>query len=323
VSSKKLLVLILLTVAVFVGLVSYGDFKEMGNQLAHFPLTHLFAALGLAAANFALRLLRWSYYLRVLGIGVPWGINILVFLSGLAMSITPAKAGELLKSYLLRDRAGVPVARSAPVVVMERLTDLVSVVLLALVGIALLPVPVLAVLAVVLALCVAAIILIATRKVDRLFSLPLLRRWDSALRTSHDALRQLASPRVMLSGLALGAAAWLSEGLALWVILDGLDVQVSLVRALPIYAAATLVGALTTLPGGLVGTEGSMVALLQQSGIARGAASAGTLIVRLTTLWFAVAVGLLALACLNKVRPTQMPAADSGEPDSQYLKVPS
>ena len=153
--------------AVFVGLVSYGDFKGVGNQLAHFPLTHVIAALGLAAANYGLRLLRWIYYLRVLGIAVPWSINILVFLSGLAMSITPAKAGELLKSYLLRDRAGVPVAKSAPVVVMERLTDLVSVVLLASVGIALLPAPVLAVLAVVLGLCGAAIILVATRKVDR------------------------------------------------------------------------------------------------------------------------------------------------------------
>ena len=321
-TSKKLLVLIFLAVAVFVGLVGYGDFKEMGNQLAHFPLTHLIAALGLAAANYVLRLLRWSYYLKVLGIGVPWGINILVFLSGLAMSITPAKAGELLKSYLLRDRAGVPVAKSAPVVVMERLTDLISVVLLALVGIALLPVPVLAVLAVVLALCGAAIILIVTRKVDRLFSLPFLRRWDSALRTSHDALRQLASLRVLLSGVVLGVDAWLSEGLALWVVMDGLDARVSLDRALPIYAAATLVGAVTTLPGGLVGTEGSMVALLQQSGLARGAASAGTLVVRLTTLWFAVAVGLVALACLNKVRPTQKPTADSGAPDGQFLKVP-
>ena len=283
----------------------------------------MIAALSLAAANYALRLLRWSFYLKVLGIGVPWRINILVFFSGLAMSITPAKAGELLKSYLLRDRAGVPVARSAPVVVMERLTDLISVVLLALIGIALLPVPVLGVLAVGLALCVAATILIATRKVDRLFTLPLLRRWDNALRTSHDALRQLTSFRVMLCGVVLGAAAWLGEGLALWVVLDGLDARVSLVRALPIYAAATLVGALTTLPGGLVGTEGSIVALLQQSGLARGAASAGTLIVGLTTLWFAVAVGLGALACLNRVRPNQGPTADSGEPDRQFLKVPS
>ena len=183
-ASKKLLVLVILTVAVFVGLVGYGDFKGIGNRLAQFPIIHLIAALGLAAANYGLRFLRWSYYLKVLGITVPRGVNVLVFLSGLAMSITPAKVGELLKSYLLRDRTGIPVTNSAPVVIMERLTDVASMVLLAIVVIALLPVPVLLVLVVVLVLGGGAILLIATRRVERLFALPLLRRWDSALRIS-------------------------------------------------------------------------------------------------------------------------------------------
>ena len=60
-----------------------------------------------------------------------------------------------------------------------------------------------------------------------------------------------------------------------------------------------LVGAITTLPGGLVGTEGVMVALLQQLGTGRGAAVLGTLLVRVATLWFAVVIGLAALAYLH------------------------
>lgn len=330
--SKRLLLLVFLTALVFVGLVSYGDFRDIGGQLARFPLTHLVAALGLAAINYGLRFLRWYYYLRVLKITVPLGTNILVFLSGLAMSITPGKAGELVKCYLLRDRTGVAVAASVPVVVMERVTDVVSVVLLLLLGLALLPVlflgplgvallPVilLAVLAVVLALC-GGFILIMTRVGDRLLNLPLLRRWNRDLHAAHDGMRQLAAPRAVTAALVLGVAAWFSEGLAMWVIMDGLDAHVSVMRSLAIYAAATLVGAVTALPGGLVGTEGSMVALLQQSGIARGAASAGTLLVRLTTLWFAVAVGLVALVCLNRFSRA---FTASGEPERPALQSPS
>ena len=63
-TSKRLLLLILLTVVVFVGLFSYGDFKDIGGQLSRFPLTYLLAALGLAVINYVLRFLRWSYYLR-------------------------------------------------------------------------------------------------------------------------------------------------------------------------------------------------------------------------------------------------------------------
>ena len=111
----------------------------------------------------------------------------------------------------------------------------------------------------------------------------------------------MAAPRIMVVGVAVGVVAWFAEGLALWVILKGIGSDIALVRALPIYAAATLVGAVTALPGGLVGTEGSMLALLQQSGVTRVGASAGTVLVRLVTLWFAVAVGLVAMLALRRV----------------------
>lgn len=322
-SSRKLLLLALLAVLVFVGLAGYGDFRDIGEQLAQFPIVYIFAALALAAANYGLRFIRWSYYLAVLRVRVPLGVSGLVFLSGLAMSITPAKAGELFKSYLLRDRAGIPASASAPVVIMERVTDVISVVLLGLTGLALLPLPVLLVLTVVLAITGAAMVALTFRKGEHLFDLPFLRRWGGALRASYVELRRLMAVRVMIVALLLGAAAWFSEGLALWVILHGLDADTSLMRTLPIYAAATLVGAVTALPGGLVGTEGSMVALLQQSGVTRGAASAGTLLVRLATLWFAVAIGLAALACLKKMRPLAVAAPPGGEPDSPNLRAPS
>jgi len=126
----------------------------------------------------------------------------------------------------------------------------------------------------------------------------------------------LAGPSVMGVAVALGVVAWCSEGVALWLILRGLDADVPLLRVLPIYAVATLVGAISTIPGGLVGTEGSMVALLQKSGLTRGVSSAGTLLVRLATLWFAIAIGLVALAWLKKLRPAPAAASSGEEHDS-------
>ena len=322
-TSKKLGLLVILTVLVFAALVGYGDFRVMVQRLAHFPVTHLIAALALALLNYLLRFFRWAYYLRVLKISAPVAVSGLVFLSGLAMSITPGKAGELLKSYLLRDRAGVPVSVSAPVVVMERITDVVSVVLLGLVGLALLPLPI--VLALLTALCISggALMMVPSRHSGRLLDLPLLRRWKSSLETSHQGLRLLTVPRVVAVAVALGAVAWFCEGLALWVILQGLDADQSLGRAVSIYAAATLVGAISAMPGGLVGTEGSMVALLQNSGIARGPAPAATLLVRLVTLWFAVAIGLMALVCLNRLQQSRLTPEAAMEPESPALPTRS
>ena len=299
--NKKWLLLAVLTVGVFVALVGYGDFGGTIDEIGNLPISYLLAGLGLALSNYLLRFLRWAFYLKVLKIEAPVGISALVFLSGLAMSITPGKAGELVKCYLLNSKTQVPVSRSAPVVVMERLTDVISVIILGLTGFVLLPVPVIVVLAVALVVSVIGLLFALSRHALRLTGLPILSKWSELLRDSQEGFKELAAPRVMVVGVAIGAVAWFAEGLALWVILRGIGSEIDLVRALPIYAAATLVGAVTALPGGLVGTEGSMLAFLQQSGVTRAGASAGTVLIRLVTLWFAVLVGLLALLALRRI----------------------
>jgi uncharacterized protein (TIRG00374 family) len=321
-ASRRLLLLVFLAVAVFAGLVGYGDFPAMTGLLLNFPLSYLLTALALAFLNYLLRFLRWAYYLRTLKVNIPWPTSILVFLSGLAMSVTPGKVGEVLKSYMLRDRQGVPVAASAPAVVMERLTDVVAVVALGLTGLAILPLPISVALAVALLLCAGVFLFAAWRNTDVLIRIPLLRRWERELQVSREGFRLLVQPRHVVVAVVLGVLAWLSEGVALWVVLLGLGVEVNLLWALPIYAAATLVGALIALPGGLIGTEGTMVALLQQTGLDRGVAAAATLLVRVATLWLAVLIGLAALAILHRSASAPDAAANPRESDAAPADAP-
>ena len=301
---KRLLPLILLAGAVFAGLSGYGDFGEVADNLLSFPLPHLLLALALALANYLLRYLRWEYYLRTLNTKVPTGMSVLVFFSGLAMALTPGKVGELSKALLLRDRAQVPMSVTAPVVVMERVTDLLAVAALSL-GALLLLVPFGSAMAVGgLAVLVGVILVAAWRpRGDLLLRLPLLRRWRPLLESSLDSLGALSSPRPLLVALALSTLAWVSEGASLWVIVRGLDLSLSLSEAVPVYAAATLVGAASLLPGGLGGTEGSMILFLSQLDLPRDGASSATLLVRLCTLWFAFLLGLLSLLWLQRTSP--------------------
>lgn len=300
-NGKRLLLVAALTCLVLAGLAGYGDVREVWKHVAGFPLWSLLAALALAGVNYFLRFLRWSYYLRVLNLSVPLKISLLVFLTGLAMTITPGKLGELLKCYLLRDYAGIPVPNSAPAVLMERVTDLLSVAAMALLGLALLPAPVAVVLGVVLGGSALLVYLATTRHTDRILRLPVIRRWSGEISEAREGVRALSRPRPMTIAALLGLVAWVSEGVALWVVLRGLGADLDFLVSLPIYAGSVLAGAITTLPGGLVGTEGAMVALLQQLGMERDVAAAGTLVVRLVTLWFAVVVGLVALGWLHWV----------------------
>jgi len=299
VSSGKLLLLVFLAAAVFVALAAYGDFKNVGQRIASFPISYLSAAIALAVLNFLLRFLRWSYYLKILKIDVPLKLSFLVFFSGLALSITPGKVGELVKAYFLNSRAGVRLASSIPAVLMERLTDVVAVVLLSLLGLALLPELIRGILVGVLALSGLLVWFLVFKHNEHLLRLPVLRRWRDEIRVSREGFRSLTTPKPLFVAISLGVLAWLSEGLAFWFILQGLDIEILALHALPIYAFATIAGAITTLPGGLIGTEGTMLGLLQQAEVARDAASAATLLVRLVTLWLAVGLGMIALGVLN------------------------
>ncbi len=303
----RYLPLLLLAVAVFAGLSGIGDFRKVADHLLSFPLTHLLLALALAMGNYLLRYLRWWYYLRLLDTRVPIKVSALVFTSGLAMALTPGKVGEVSKSFLLRDLARVPVAVSAPAVVMERVTDLLSVAVLSLGVLLLLPFGGVAAFAGAVVL-VGLVLLMAWRPTGELIlRLPIIQRWRPALEVSRSSIGVLSAPAPFVIALALSTLAWLSEGIALWVVLRGLDLSLSPIEAVPVYAAATLVGALSLLPGGLVGTEGAMVVLLTRLDIITSGASAATLLVRLCTLWFAFLLGILGLLWVQRMAHRKHP----------------
>ena len=300
----------IIVIALLAGL---GEFRAVSQHLATFPVQHLLLALALALMNYLLRFLRWLYYLRLAGIRATLRQKGLVFTAGLAMTLTPGRAGELAKTVLLREMVGAPVARSAPAVLMERLTDLMAVSLISLTALSLFSSRLLVVVAVV-SMLVLALVLVALRGGELLLRLPGLRRWNTFIDESQSSLRALTRPGALAMATSLALLAWAAEGVALWVVLRGLDAEAPLSTAVSLYAISTLIGAISLIPGGLVGTEASMVGLLRQIGVAGAAASAATILVRLCTLWFAVALGLAAMLVLQLHGRSTPPGAGDPEP---------
>jgi len=299
---KQYVPLIIIGVAVSAGLGAFGDFENVLNEVFSFPQNILLQALGLAVINYLFRYLRWKYYLTRVQASVPIKKEAVVFTSGLAMALTPGKVGEVSKAYLLRDLARIPVSVTTPVVIMERVTDLLCVALLSL-G-ALMVVSHGAIIATAGTIVLTSAIFAATKitTFEFFLRLPLLRRWAPSLKNSLTVFRAISSPKPVCTALFLGGVAWISEGLALWVILNGFDMSMPALAAIGIYAVATLVGALTLLPGGMVGTEGTMVGLLISMEITPSSAAAATILVRLCTLWFAFLLGVISLLLIQRIQ---------------------
>ena len=99
--TRKIMFAALFGGLVFAALALYGDVSKLKAAASEFSSEAVLLGFALAAGNYAIRVVRWHYYLRCLDIFVPVGESALVFLSGFVMSVTPGKVGEVFKSLLL------------------------------------------------------------------------------------------------------------------------------------------------------------------------------------------------------------------------------
>jgi uncharacterized protein (TIRG00374 family) len=301
-TEAAILAAILLFAAGFAAAAVWGGGAQAWAAVQRVPLALLPVLLALSALNYAMRGLRWLVFSRALHLPVPPGTNLLYYVAGFAMTPTPGKAGEVVRLYLLRRFHGCAYDRTAALMIGDRLLDGLAATL-----VVALATPFYAhgrtgaaaavILAgLMLALCLRpGLVLHAT---DAAFAR--LRRWPRLFVRARRAVRgmqRLADPRVFAATLTLGAIGWTSEGLSFFLLLRALDPRAGLgaPACVFIFVFAMLVGAVTFLPGGLGSTEATLIALLSLQGVPLPTAIVATGVIRITTLWFAVGLGLLAL----------------------------
>ncbi|HVB97450.1 MAG TPA: lysylphosphatidylglycerol synthase transmembrane domain-containing protein [Chloroflexota bacterium] len=303
--TRKMLFSIGLGILVVFALSFSADAPRLVKILERFHWHVLPLVIGLTLTNYLLRFVKWHYYLRVIGIrDVPVSQSALIFVAGLSMAITPAKVGELLKSYLLFHHRGIAIGRSAPIIFAERLTDGVAMVILASAGLVIYGVGWQMLLPIVVAM-VVVVGLSQHRGVTR-SALGIAERMPLISSKVHhleaallSANRLFRLPNLVLA-ISIGVVSWGCESLAFYVVLTALGLSASpilAVQAAFILAVSSLVGAASMLPGGLAAAEGTLAGLLLLLRVTRNAsiAAAATLIIRFCTLWLGVAVGMVGL----------------------------
>lgn len=282
----------------------YADGASVWLAIKSLDVHLWLAILGLSLGNYLLRYWRWHLY-----IGQPYqqGFthlkHLCIYLAGFALTTTPGKAGEGLRTFYLH-RYGVTHSRSLAALLVERLMDLFAISLMAIIGFWVL---VQAQLAMHIALAVALVLIIG---VFFAIKLPFVRclEKDWFLRLPHkvqkiacllietlSAANQLLSWRLLVFGLLLGLVAWGLEVWGLLIVMQQYQVDSHFYLAAAVYGAAILLGSLSMSPGGLGASELLMASLLVMAKFDMPSAIAITYICRIATLWFAVLIGLLCL----------------------------
>lgn len=126
---------VVFSLAVVLALSIYADFDRLLQAFQMFQWWLLPLVLGLTLVNQVVRFVKWEYLLREVEVHLPLATSASIFGSGLIMIMTPGKIGEVWKSWLVRDVDGTPISATMPVVVAERITDLLGVVAISLLGV--------------------------------------------------------------------------------------------------------------------------------------------------------------------------------------------
>lgn len=255
-------------------------------------------AAGLCLLNYLLRGLRWRLWMAHFGRHFGWLQGLRLYLAGYAFTPTPGNVGEAVRGLMLAQRP-LGTAQSLAIFGAERLADLLCLLLLCFPAVwwglnhgAMPSSPgwlagLLAVAVLLLALVVGLLFKHRARLFQRFAWL-------------QEAWLCLAVRPLLWFGLTL--TAWAAQGVAVWLVCREMNVPLGLLTATGFYAVAMVAGALSALPAGLGGTEAVLTGLLVAQGATPAAALAITVLVRLLTLWLAVAIGVVALLYSAAIR---------------------
>jgi uncharacterized protein (TIRG00374 family) len=282
----------------------YADFDQVLKAFEEFNWLLLPLLLVLSLLNYFCRFFKWDYYLSVIKVKVSKVDSLSIFMSGLVMSVTPGKMGELLKSYLVKELNQTPVSRTIPVIFAERITDFISLLFLALIGAYVYNYGRSVVIAVSVFFFLVVVIISSKRLALPLLKLleksSFLKKHLTGIHSAYESSYLLLRPVPLIKMTLLSFGSWFFECLGYYLILINFGIDVSLLWATFSYCFATIAGAVTMLPAGLGVTEGSLTFLLIREGAPKEIAVASTFIIRVVTLWFAVLVGIISVTLYQR-----------------------
>lgn len=303
--TRRLLPGLVLGFIVLIGLALLGDLREVSRSLLSFRWEYFLAALGFTLVNYALRFVKWHYYIRQIGVrNLGWKQSLRLFVAGFPLAVTPGKVGEALKGVWLNRTSNVPIGRGVSVVLAERISDGLAVMTLSTLGVFAYPQYRLAFLIILSALLV--VIIVSQIRPAALFliglgeKMPLINRLAHQLREFYEGSFALFRPGAILLAVSLGAISWLGEGIGLYYILLGLGVRPGfdvMATAIFVLSFSTAIGAASAMPGGLGAAEGTIAVMLPLTlDVQPAIAASATLLIRMATLWFGVGLGLITWA---------------------------
>ena len=297
---NRIYVVIIATISLYFIFLVISDLGEVYAQLNKMDTSYLPIILLLIPLCWIVLFTRWNLLLKNSNVYVPVKDNLKIYLSGFALSITPGKVGELIKSQLLKNKFGIPREKTAPIVLVEQLYNIIGIIGVSILGLWYFEFGAHIIL-IAASLLVIILILISSKRLFEKFltllsRIKFLSQYTSAFSNSYDVLRKSTRGWVVVYASALSIAFWLIESVIAYFVLLSFGINhIEFLSVITTYTSSIVLGVASFLPLGIGVVEGSLAGFFTLQGVDVSVALTLVIFIRIFTRWIAVSVGFVSL----------------------------
>ena len=297
---NRLILTLIAAVGIYAIFLFVSDYNIISEKISNFKINYLPLILLLTSVSWIPLIIKWHFLLKNCEIDIPLKKSILVFLSGSAFEITPGQIGVLMKSQILKTSSNIPRTKTAPIIVVEKVYDLIGAILASIIGIIILGMePYLIIIAILV--LVIIFFFVYYRPASEIFFKQITKRkffskYIENISESYEIIQKSTNVKVATVCILLAVTYWFIISAAAYYTLIAFDINVlDYLKVLAIYTTSILLGAVSFIPAGIGITEGSIAGLFTLNGIDVSTALISSVMIRVLTLWYSVIVGFIAL----------------------------
>ena len=297
---NRLILVLVAAVGIYAIFLFTSDFNIISEKISNFKINYLPLILFLVTASWCPVFIKWHFLLKNCEINIPLTRSITVFLSGLAFEITPGKLGALMKSQILKTSFNIPRTKTAPIVLVEKVYDLIGAILASIIGIIILGMDTYLIIIAILVLSMI-FFFVYYRPASELFfkrvtKTKFFSKYVENISELDKIVQKSTNVKVATICILLAVTYWFIVSAAVYFTLIGFDINIlDYLKVLSIYATSILLGAISFIPGGVGITEGALAGLFTLEGIDVSTALILSVIIRIFVLWYSVSIGFISL----------------------------
>ena len=297
---NRLILVLVAVVGIYAIFLFVSDYNIISEKISNFKINYLPLILFFVSASWIPLIIKWHFLLKNSEVDVPLTKSIAVFFSGVAFEITPGQIGALIKSQILKTSYNIPRTKTVPIVIVEKVYDLIGAILASVIGIIILGMEIYLI-AIAISVLAFIFFFMYYKPASKLFfnritKLKFFSKHIENISGFYEIVQKSTNVRAATICILLALAYWFMVSAAAYYTLISFDVNIlDYLKVLAIYSTSTLLGAISFIPAGIGITEGSIAGLFTLNGIDVSTALILAVMIRIFTLWYSVSVGFIAL----------------------------